>query len=132
MAEAIIVEHIEAMDTEALRTQLSEECVYRFVRFTDISFEGGVVDATFLTCTFTKMEWYWGLFNCVVFVECRFEDCVFRGSAFPDCKFVDCTFARCRFIKDNLGGDCSFERAKWYGCAQTDCEGLGELVPVTG
>ncbi|MBI5091571.1 MAG: pentapeptide repeat-containing protein [Candidatus Hydrogenedentes bacterium] len=131
MATPVIVEHLEICEPEGLSAQLNEECVYRFVRFTGLSMEGGHIDAAFLTCTFTRIDWYWGIFNCAVFVECQFEDCIFLGAAFPDCKFVECSFVRCRFAKDNMGGDCSFDGAKWYGCTQTDCEGLSEHVPVT-
>ena len=82
------------------------------------------VDSIFLSRSFTKLDWYGGLFNICHFISCNFADCIFRGSSFPDCKFVECTFTNCRFVKDNMASDCKFERAIAYGCSFEGVEGF--------
>jgi len=89
---------------------------YKYCQFVDISPEGGHIDADFASCTFTNVDWYWGIFNIVNFVECIFVNCVFMGTSFPDCKFIECEFNNCQFVKDNLGGDCDFDGAVAYNC----------------
>ena len=97
---------------------------YKFCEFQDISTEGGQVTSDFASCTFTNIDWYWGMFNIVNFISCTFENCVFRGTSFPDCKFIECQFQNCRFIKDNLNGDCTFEGAVAYNCKLGNSEGF--------
>ncbi len=101
-----------------------EDDYYKFCQFFDIETEGGHVTSDFSNCTFTNIDWYWGIFNIVNFVGCTFENCVFRGAAFYDCKFVECEFIDCRFLKDNLNGDCTFEGAIAYNCKVTNTEGF--------
>jgi uncharacterized protein YjbI with pentapeptide repeats len=98
--------------------------VFRYCDFSEIETEGGSVDSIFVGCTIEKCEWYWGLFNCAVFVEVMFKNCTFRGTGFAGSKFVECQFSDCNFIEDNLGGSCSFSDIAWYGCIQTNCQGL--------
>ena len=107
-----------------------EESVFRYAVFSGMSFEGGHIDAAFLSCEFTNVEWYWGLFNICVFVGCRFNGCLFQGTNFAGCRFVDCVFEDCRFVKDNLDSECSFENTQWYGSTQRNCEGLDSFLPV--
>jgi uncharacterized protein YjbI with pentapeptide repeats len=106
-----------------------EDSLFRYSGLTEFSIEGGHVTSVFLTATFERLDWYWGLFNLCLFADCRFEGCTFRGTAFAGSRFVDCAFVDCRFVRDNLGGECRFDEVKWYGCAQTGCEGLPATVP---
>lgn len=122
----MLIEHEEFRDARAIVNQSSEP-VCRYSNFIDFSVEGGEIVGAFLNCTFSNIDWYWGIFNICLFVACRFEGCTFRGSSFPDCRFVDCHFTRCKFVKDNLGADCKFENCKCYGCSQNECEGLKAL-----
>jgi uncharacterized protein YjbI with pentapeptide repeats len=101
-----------------------EENYFKFCEFENLSVEGKHISSDFVSCSFVKMEWYWGLFNCANFVNCLFTDCVFRGTAFPDCKFVECTLTNCRFVKDNLAANCDFSRAIAYGCTINGGEGF--------
>jgi len=103
--------------------------VYRYSTIEGFSVNGGHVDAAFLFCNLCELDVYGCIFNLCVFVDCTFENCTFRGTAFPGCKFVDCTFTGCQFIQDNLGGECSFDDTRWYGCTQSACEGLDGHVP---
>jgi|CXWL01.1.fsa_nt_gi uncharacterized protein YjbI with pentapeptide repeats len=101
-----------------------EDDYYKFCEFVDISTDGGHVTSDFANCTFRNIDWYWGLFNIVNFVQCTFENCVFQGTSFYDCKFVECELQDCKFIKDNLGGDCEFDGAVAYNCKVTGSEGF--------
>lgn len=102
-----------------------EEHVFRYCEFADIQLEGGHVTSVFLGCDFTNCEWYWGLFNTAIFVDVKFSGCIFRGTAFSGIRFVDCEFENCQFLKDNLGGDCSFNEVSWFANVQKNCIGLG-------
>jgi uncharacterized protein YjbI with pentapeptide repeats len=116
-------------DAKTLASGLDEN-VFLYCTIKGISLQGGNIDASFLSCTISNLDAYWGIFNMCTFVQCKFEDCTFRGTAFPDCKFVECSFKRCAFLKDNLDAPCNFDRAKSYGGSQTDCSGLDALVHV--
>jgi len=117
--------------TDPELSSLASEANVRYETFENFATEGGVIDGVFLGCSFTNVDWYWGLFNMSVFVESTFQGCTFRGSAFSGCIFVECTFVGCHFVKDNLGGECSFEDSRWYGCQQSESTGLPASVPVT-
>ncbi len=106
------------------RTLNWDDEYYKYCDFSDIATEGGNITSDFANCTFTNTDWYWGLFNIVNFVDCKFVNCTFRGTGFPDCKFVVCEFDNCRFTKDNLVGDCSFERAVAFDCRISNTEGF--------
>lgn len=93
-----------------------EDDYYKFCRFEGISPEGGHVTSDFANCTFINIDWYWGHFNIVNFINCIFENCVFRGAFFSDCKFVECELRDCSFVKDNLGGNCEFVGSVAYRC----------------
>jgi uncharacterized protein YjbI with pentapeptide repeats len=84
----------------------------------------------FLSCTFQDFEWYWGIFNMALFVDCKFERCTFRGTSFAGCRLVDCSFSECRFLPDNLGAACSSSDTGVYGCAAENCVGFKELFPA--
>jgi uncharacterized protein YjbI with pentapeptide repeats len=104
---------------------LASDHVFRYCRFEKL--EDSVtrqVDATFLSCVFSKCDFYWSLFNVALFSECKFENCTFAGVTFADCLFIECTFVECSFTKSNLGGPCTSENTRWYGCKQSDCTGL--------
>lgn len=101
-----------------------EDEYYKYCEFVDISTYGGHITSDFADCIFRNVDWYWGIFNLVNFVDCVFENCVFRGTSFPDCKFVECELRGCRFIKDNLDGDCTFEGAVAYNCKVLNSEGF--------
>ena len=103
--------------------------IFRYCTFASANIEGGGSDGAFLSCTFRDSEWYWGLFNCALFVDCKFERCTFRGSYFADCRFVECSFVDCRFLHDNLDSSCSAPDTKIYDCFSQNCEGWHELFP---
>lgn len=98
--------------------------VFRYCDFAQLDTEGGDVDSVFISCTFEKCDWYWGLFNLAVFVQVKFVNCKFRGSAFSGSRFIECDFSNCEFTIDNLNSGCSFEDTAWYGCTQNNCTGL--------
>jgi len=118
----VLIESVEYDDRRAVSNVL-EESVFRYCEFSKFSYEGGHIDAVFLSCTFRDIEWYWGLFNACVFVGTRFVGCTFRGTSFPDCRFVECEFVECRFVADNLARECSAEGARVYGSSATSCTG---------
>lgn len=101
-----------------------QDHVFQYCTFKNFDTEGGDVDSIFVACRFDDCEWYWGLFNCAVFVQVTFTNCTFRGTAFGGCKFVECEFIGCKFVKDNLDAECSFNGNAWYGCSQEGCSGL--------
>lgn len=101
-----------------------DESHFKFCEFRDFSIDGQIICSDFVTCSFTNVDWYWGLFSASNFIDCRFSGCIFRGCGFPDSRFVDCKFTNCRFIEDNLGGPCDFTKAISYGCTMTDTEGF--------
>lgn len=80
------------------------------------TFEGGTICSDFANCTFSGVEWYWGIFTQTNFIQCQFDNCTFRGTSFVDVRFVECFFKNCRFIEDNLGCHCNFEESIAYGC----------------
>jgi len=123
----VIVENIEYIDAKSASKHLSEG-VFRYCTFSGFAIEGQHIDAVFIGCTFQGLDWYWGLFNSCLFVGCKFHDSVSRGTLFPDAKFVECEFSHCQFVKDNLNGDCTAERAKWYGCTVQECQGIDALM----
>ena len=97
---------------------------YKYCSFSGISPEGLHITSDFTDCSFSNIDWYWGIFNIVNFVSCKFKNCVFRGTTFANCKFVECTFDDCRFIKDNLNGDCEFKESVSYNCCLNNCDGF--------
>lgn len=101
-----------------------EDDYFKYCTFADISTEGGHVTSDFANCEFEGIDWYWGMFNIVNFVGCKFVNCVFMGTSFPDCKFIECEFNSCHFIKDNLGGDCDFDGSMAYNCKVLNTVGL--------
>lgn len=119
----MLIEHAAYGDSATVSKVLNADNVFRYCEFSSFSVEGGHVDGDFFGCRFESLGWYWGLFNCCVFVDCKFVRCVFRGSSFPDCRFVDCELVECEFLKDNLGGSCSAERARVYGGTAKGCKG---------
>lgn len=116
-------------DADDLMSKL-EDSLFRFCLLYNLAPLGGHITSVFLSTSFNQVNWYSGLFNCCDFLSCQFESCTFRGTSFPDCRFVDCRFSGCRFVPDNLGGECVFDDAKWYGCLQAACEGLPEAVQI--
>ena len=112
------------IDADNVKSANWEEEYYKYCYFQTFSIEGEHVDSDFIDCTFNGIEWYWGIFNIVNFINCKFSNCVFRGTAFPDCRFVECSLTNCQFVKDNLNGDCSFENAKAYECKVSNCVGF--------
>ena len=114
----------ETIGTGNLSTIDFSDNYFKFCNFEDLSPEIVSIDSDFHDCTFKNVDWYWGLFNICSFVKCQFTDCVFRGASFPDCLFVECTFTNCQFVKDNLGGECDFDRTVAYGCSLKDTVGF--------
>ena len=105
-----------------------EDQYYKFVEFTDFSFDDGQITSDFANCFFTNLDWYWGLFNVVNFVDCKFINCVFQGTSFADCKFVSCEFSDCKFIKDNLNGECDFDGSVAFDCKISNTEGFEAVI----
>jgi uncharacterized protein YjbI with pentapeptide repeats len=101
---------------------------FKFCTFDEFSQEGGVIGSDFLSCSFRKIDWYWGLFTSANFIDCEFVDCVFRGSTFADTRFVECRLTNCRFICDNLDAGCTFPGTVAYGCSLTGGEGFNVEV----
>ena len=116
-----------AINKQNVQTVNWEEDCFKYCEFVGISPEGEHITADFNRCTFKDIDWYWGLFNIVNFIDCKFINCVFRGTSFADCKFVGCELVDCRFTKDNLNGDCRFDSTVSYSCKISNCEGF---VPV--
>lgn len=111
--------------------EFTESCG-RFARLPDhvifahCSFEGFEISrpgllAAIHGCGFTRMSWYWGLFNTMLISGSTFEDCVFKGCSFRGVDFVDCTFTRRRFELDNLGGACLFDGCRLVECVFENC-----------
>ena len=105
-----------------------DEAVFRYCKISAPHIDGGHITATFIDCSFADIDWYWGLFNVCLIVRSSFERCTFRGTSFADCILVECKFRDCRFIRDNLGGECSFDGTCWYGCSVDECEGLSKEI----
>ncbi len=108
--------------------ELFEDSVFRNSTFLMPTINGGHVTSIFLESTFSNIDWYWGTFNDSRFVTCTFKNCTFRGTAFLSCCFVECNFDSCRFAHDNVGGQCSFDDSRWYGCEARNCEGLDGVI----
>jgi uncharacterized protein YjbI with pentapeptide repeats len=119
-AETVTQENLAAIDWET--------DIFKFCVFEKFYVEGKTIDSVFVSCSFGKVEWYWGLFNMCILIGCQFTNCVFRGSSFPGCKFVECTFINCQFVKDNLNSDCDFEGATCYGCSFQGVEGFNASI----
>jgi len=119
------------IEGEEYRSELSlsanlEGAIFKYCSFKDIALDGKSVDAIFLSCELEKLNWYWGLFNCCLFVDTKFVNCIFQGTNFADCRFLNCEFVNCKFEKDNLHSSCSFERCQWFGGAAIESKGLPE------
>ncbi len=119
-----------ATTTEVRAALAAGDEVFRYCHFESARLEGGDSDGVFLSCTFQDFEWYWGIFNMALFVDCKFERCTFRGTSFAGCRLVDCSFNDCRFLPDNLGAACSSSDTGIYGCAAENCVGFKELFPA--
>ena len=102
---------------------------FRYSEFSSASLEGGDFDGVYVSCSFKDVEWYWGLFNLAILVDCEFENCTFRGTSFAGCRIVNCSFKNCRFLRDNLNALCSAPDTTVYGCKSENCEGFNELFP---
>ena len=92
--------------------------------FQCISIEGGSVDSNFSNCEFNQLDWYWGLFNEIDFLNCKFFNCRFRGSVFAACKFINCEFVGCEFTSDNLNSPCEFKDSSHRDCTFKNCKGF--------
>ena len=114
--------------SQAVKKALTEsDEFYRYCDFSSASLEGGDFDGVFISCSFKDVEWYWGLFNTAILVDCEFENCTFRGTSFAGCRIVNCSFKNCKFLRDNLNALCSAPDTTVYGCQSENCEGFNEL-----
>lgn len=117
-------------ETKSVKNALElQGSIFRFCSFESADLAGGNFDGVFLACEFRDVEFYWGLFNLALFVNCDFERCTFPGTSFAGCRLVECTFIQCRFLKDNLGGSCHARDTKLFDCVAENCEGWDELFP---
>jgi uncharacterized protein YjbI with pentapeptide repeats len=114
----------KVFETRLPRDMSWEDQVFQFCEFRDIQGEGLHITSAFLDCTFSQCDLYWVLGNIATFVGVTFRGCTFSGCSFSGCRFVECTFQDCRFTKSNLGGNCSFDGSRWYGCTQSNTDGL--------
>ena len=90
-------------DALNINTLLYENCNFQ-------NFECDTIRAAdYKKCIFNNIHFYWTLFSITEFNNCNFNNCTFAGVTFADCKLIECNFKDCKFIKDNLGGNCSFE-----------------------
>jgi len=101
-----------------------DDSYFKYCEFDEFDLEGNIACSDFVSCTFNKIDWYWGFFSGANFIRCRFVDCVFRGCSFGDARFVDCELTRCQFVNDNLGGACNFDGAAAYGCTLLETAGF--------
>jgi len=124
----MLIEHSKYEDAPAVAKDADGDNVFRYCEFLRFSIEGGHVDGAFIGCTFEGLDWYWGLFNCCLFVRARFTKCIFRGTSFSDCRFVDCEFLDCQFLEDNLGKGCTAEGPRVYGSTVKRCKGAEFLI----
>ena len=95
-----------------------------FCYFEGFANDGGIISSDFINCSFSNIDWYWGIFTLANFIDCKFENCTFRGTDFSDSKFIKCKLSNCNFVKDNLKGDCDFLGAIAFGCQVTNCKGF--------
>ncbi len=114
----------ETINSDNLAGVEWDENYFKFCDFEDFYIEGGLVASDFNWCSFSKIEWYSGLFSGCNFIYCTFVDCTFAGTNFADTRFVDCTFLNCNFKKDNLGGDCDLSNTVVYGCSVKNSVGF--------
>lgn len=122
-------ESLKISTSDSVQASLTAEGhVFRYCEIENAVLEGGCFDGVFIDCGFKKVEWYWGLFNLAVLVNCKFEDCTFLGTSFAGCQFVECTFTNCRFAADNLGGSCSNSGSRFFACSVSNCDGWDELL----
>jgi len=126
----VLIERTEYREQAAVAEVLDGDHVFRYCGFSGFAFEGGHIDGVFIGCTFTDLNWYWGIFNSCVFVRATFAKCVFRGTSFPDCRFVDCEFFACQFLEDDLGQCCTAEGARVCGSSADGCIGAEFLFAV--
>jgi hypothetical protein len=93
----------EAVRKEDLSRVEWDDSYFKYCEFDDFNLEGNIACSDFVSCTFNKIDWYWGFFSGANFIRCRFVDCVFRGYSFGDARFLDCELTRCQFVNDNVG-----------------------------
>lgn len=127
----MLIERAEYVDEPTLSADL-EGSIFRYCKFKDIVVDGKTINSVFLACELLGMDWYWGLFNCCLFVDTRFEKCVFRGSSFADSRFLNCEFIECEFEDDSLQSPCSFDGVQWFTCVTKECTGLPVRVGQNG
>jgi len=123
----VLVEHAEYHDEKSLADGL-DGGIFKYCTFKDFSLDGKEVDAVFLSCEMSGLDWYWGLFNCCLFVDTKFANCVFRGTNFADSRFLNCEFINCRFEDDNMHAPCRFEGVQWFGGTAVHCKGLPDYA----
>lgn len=114
----------EVITQERVADVVWDDEYFKFCEFEGVSVEGKTISSDFVSCTFTALDWYWGLFTLANFVQCRFIGCTFRGTSFADARFFECEFQDCNFTKDNLESDCDFRGAVAYGCKVTNTKGF--------
>lgn len=120
-------ENIEFDSPRAIGKALRANDAHRFCVFAHANLDGSC-EGEYQNCTFAQLEWYWSLFNCAVFVGCKFDACTFLGTTFASCCFVECTFNNCKFAANNLGGPCVAPESRFYGCTWADCLGWDDIL----
>ncbi|WP_330083683.1 right-handed parallel beta-helix repeat-containing protein [Methylocystis iwaonis] len=121
MGEMALVQQEEFTESCGRFTSLPSETVYAYCGFEGFEISRPSLEGVILGCNFTRMSWYWELFNTALISRTTFEDCVFRGCSFRGVDFLDCAFTRCRFELDNLGGACLFSECRLVECVFENC-----------
>jgi uncharacterized protein YjbI with pentapeptide repeats len=100
--------------TETLNREF-EDAILLDCRFEDYALEGAnLVTATFVECTFRKVDLYWARAFRAKFFRCDLEDVSFRGGNLAEAVFLSCRLVRCDFTQDNLGGDTEFGSVEFH------------------
>lgn len=119
----MLIERVTYVDESSLSEDL-ENSIFRYCIFRYIVVDGKNISSVFLSCELLGIDWYWGHFNCCLFVDTRFEKCVFRGSNFSGCRFLNCEFIECQFVDDSLRSPCGFDGTQWFKCVTKECVGI--------
>lgn len=132
MGEMTLVQDEEFMESGGRFAALPGETIFAYCSFDDFKISRPSVEGAIIGCAFTRVTWYWELFNTALILDTTFENCVFQGCSFRSVDFVNCTFKRCRFELDNLGGACLFDDCRVVESAFEDCVFVKDERPGAG
>lgn len=98
MGEMALVQQEEFTESCGRFASLPTETVFAYCSFEGFEISRPSVGGVILGCSFTRMSWYWELFNTALISRTSFEDCVFRGCSF---RGVDLLIAPSRAADSN-------------------------------